>query len=224
MKLNTDEIKDILNLIKSMVNLEKVKVYHVPILNNFAIKLLNQEHYSIVFEKLENELSMEIHHESGFDNFYEIFPNAPHINFEQDKQIINKYRFLNTFLTGQDFQVPSNSIDDYKFYYFHDGDNYNFSTRIQGNLPNNMIFFIRHNFFLNLLTKNIEFTSFVIYRNHNFMKKNSSLSEELGEFNDKSIQYKINCILNEHAAIPLEKDISELLLTDYQLLNMLNFR
>lgn len=51
---------------------------------------------------------------NGMDLFYDIFQTAHKIDIEKDNQFIDTIRFVNTFLTGNNYNFNIRSFDDFK--------------------------------------------------------------------------------------------------------------
>lgn len=196
----------------------KRKEFHIFLIENNAYALCIAE------EDDDNEnnhirFSIEIHSEAGFYNFFKIFPSIRPIDYEENQNIVNNLRFLNAFISGEDFTKSVSTIDDYKFYFRYDGSNYRFISEIGIDDPRfndsdkNHVSFV-YDYYFNYSLECIDVEKSLEIKGLRSISK---------PYYTDNIKAEVKDIFHEilaESAKKIDKNIDEITLKDHLILNM----
>lgn len=161
----------------------------------------------------EDYIDIDINSETGFDHFFEIFPNAPKIDFEHINQIINEFRLMYAFILGKDIVYSVNSLEDLKDHFYWSGNQYRFTARLfEEDIYTQKHFTIK--IFYGICTKTCDMVQSVRYE---FQHPDIGFKCEQWDSIDE-----IKTEFFKYVAKMLNKPVSEITLMDYKLLPMLN--
>lgn len=219
-----------LELLNRLINTDIASVKYIERLKEFHVSIKGVDHYALcICEEEDNEeskderLQIEIHSEKGFYNFFKIFPSVEEIDYMKNQKILEKFRFINSFIAGYDFQQTVINIENYKYYFRYDGDNYKFISAVgvddkRYNEKEVEKVTFEYRYYINLLKSKIDIETSVIFSNLSFTKNSYNCFN-----NDEDINNELIGILNEFAANKLNKTIKELKLSDSVILQMMNY-
>jgi hypothetical protein len=220
--------EEALNILKNLIDPNMATVEYNGRRKEFNIRLKESGNYALCIaeEDDDNEnghirFGIEIHAEDGFYNFFKVFPSLAPIDYKENQIVVDKFRFLHSFMVGKDFEKSVSTIDDYKFFFRYDGSNYRFISQIGMDDPRfdpeqRSFIVFTYDYYFNYtmgtidVEKSVEFELFEI------------LNESCHCNNVQSdIQDILDGILND-AAKKIERPVEELTLKDSTLLSMIH--
>ena len=209
-----------IEVILSLLNLDLVNIEYEPDLNVYYIYFKGDKKYSISLNHTgsgdQDIFSLSFHSKKGIKKLYEVFPSADKINFERDRILINKFRFLNAYLTGTDFNLKTDKLDDYisSDTYRHE----HFIRHSYINTDDTLEFCIIYDYDISINDKSINLLPYFSYRNNKFYDPTYNFFD----IEDDKVQLLLYKILSNQAKT-IDKKAEELKLIDYNIFQIINF-
>jgi hypothetical protein len=160
-----------------------------------------------VADHYQTDLDIGFYSEFGFDNFHNIFSEVKPLDFHLFNKYLFEIQFLHAYISGKQFNNSIKSLDDFKYYFQYDGDNYRHIFDVE-----NLHFLIKIQFILNLKTGFIEEEICYIYTN-----KELNISCISLDFTDLKTR------IFEYIEKKLNKPITDIKLSDYKLFKLITY-
>lgn len=209
-----------IEIILDLLNLDLVNIECEPDINSYYIYFKGDKKYSISLNHTgsgdQDIFSLSFHSKKGIKKLYEAFPSADKINFERDTILVNKFRFLNTYLTGNDFSLKTNKLEDYI-----SSETYRNEYFIRNgyiNTDDTLEFCIVYDYSISINDKSITLLPYFLYRNNKFYAPTYNFFD----IEDDKVQLLLYKILSNQAK-KIDKKAEELKLIDYNIFQIINF-